>query len=231
MLLNRQQTPTPSKCLEATAQQIACFNARIMYKLPRPLTSPLTSSADLKVLVEVEVAPIFIHLLRLTVSGLLVRARHDARFLVVANALLEEIGLPGQRDRLHEVKGIGGVIVLAISQREQQAISNEFDILLHKRRVHAQQRARQGIGQEFLFDGHGLGDDVLYGLLAGAVFEVREEEAGEVGVQAFVARDELVGEGEAGHETALLEPEDGGERATEENTFYGGEGDEALGEG
>ena len=60
---------------------------------------------------------------------------------------------------------------------------------------------------------------------------MREEEAGEVGVQAFVAGDELVGEGEAGHEAALLEPENGGERAAEENAFYGGEGNEALGEG
>ncbi len=58
-----------------------------------------------------------------------------------------------------------------------------------------------------------------------------EEEAGEVGVEALVARDELVGEGEAGHEAALLEPEDAGEGAGEEDAFDGGEGDEALGEG
>lgn len=37
--------------------------------------------------------------------------------------------------------------------------------------------------------------------------EVGEEEASEIGVKAFVPRDELVGEAEAGHETALFEPE------------------------
>jgi len=60
---------------------------------------------------------------------------------------------------------------------------------------------------------------------------VGEEEAGEVGVEAFVAGYELVGEGEAGHETAFFEPEDAGEGAGEEDAFDGGEGDEALGEG
>ena len=58
-----------------------------------------------------------------------------------------------------------------------------------------------------------------------------EEEAGEVGVHAFVAGNEFVGEGEAGHEAAFLEPEDGGEGAAEEDAFDGGEGDEPLCEG
>ncbi len=56
------------------------------------------------------------------------------------------------------------------------------------------------------------------------------QQAGEVAVQALVAADELVGEGEAGHEAALLEPEDGAEGAAEEDALHGGEGDEALGE-
>ena len=60
---------------------------------------------------------------------------------------------------------------------------------------------------------------------------MREEEAGEVGVEAFVAGDELVGEGEAGHEAAFFEPEDGGEGAGEKDALDGGKGDETLGEG
>ena len=43
--------------------------------------------------------------------------------------------------------------------------------------------------------------------------QVREEQAREVGVETFVARDELVGETESRHEAALLEPKDGRERA------------------
>lgn len=50
-------------------------------------------------------------------------------------------------------------------------------------------------------------------------------------MHALVTGDELVGEGEAGHQTAFLEPEDGGEGAAEEDAFDGGEGDESLREG
>ncbi|KAI3486760.1 hypothetical protein L1887_49710 [Cichorium endivia] len=63
-----------------------------------------------------------------------------------------------------------------------------------------------------------------------ALLEVAEEKAGKVGVETLVARDELVGEGETGHEAALLEPEDGSKRAGEEDALDGGKGDEALGE-
>ena len=64
-----------------------------------------------------------------------------------------------------------------------------------------------------------------------ALLEVAEEEAGEVGVKTLVTGDELVGESETGHETTLLEPEDGGEGAGEEDTFDGGKGHETFGEG
>lgn len=50
-------------------------------------------------------------------------------------------------------------------------------------------------------------------------------------MHALVAGNEFVGEGEAGHETALLEPEDGGEGAAEEYAFDSGEGNEPLREG
>ena len=50
-------------------------------------------------------------------------------------------------------------------------------------------------------------------------------------MQPLVAGNEFIGECEAGHETALLEPEDGGEGAGKEDAFNGGEGDKALGEG
>ena len=48
----------------------------------------------------------------------------------------------------------------------------------------------------------------------------RVQQAGEVAVEALVARDELVGEGEAVHEAALLEPEDGAEGAAEEDALH-----------
>lgn len=45
------------------------------------------------------------------------------------------------------------------------------------------------------------------------VFNSRVQVAGEVAVQALVAGDELVGERQAGHQAALLEPVDGAEAA------------------
>ena len=57
---------------------------------------------------------------------------------------------------------------------------------------------------------------------------MREKEAGEVGVEAFVAGDELVAEGQARHEATFLEPEYGGERAAEEDALDGRESYETL---
>ena len=50
-------------------------------------------------------------------------------------------------------------------------------------------------------------------------------------MHAFVTGDELIREGQAGHEPTFLEPEDGSEGAGEEDAFDGGEGDESRGEG
>ena len=49
-------------------------------------------------------------------------------------------------------------------------------------------------------------------------------------MQPLVAADELVGEGETGHEAALLHPEDGGERPGEEDALHARVGDHALSE-
>ena len=47
----------------------------------------------------------------------------------------------------------------------------------------------------------------------------------------FLPGDKLVAVGEARHEPPLLEPEDGGKAAGEEDALHGGEGDDALGVG
>ena len=119
-----------------------------------------------KFLVEAEIPTILILLLPLSLYVVfLIRARHHARLLVIADAFLEEIGLAGQGDGLHKVERVGHFIIFLITQREEQTIGHELNILLHEIGIHAQQRARQGLGQEFLLDGDGLGDDVLHGLL------------------------------------------------------------------
>jgi hypothetical protein len=45
------------------------------------------------------------------------------------------------------------------------------------------------------------------------------QQAAKVCVQALIPADELVAEGEAGHEATLLQPEDGTEAATEEDAL------------
>lgn len=60
---------------------------------------------------------------------------------------------------------------------------------------------------------------------------MREKKASKVCVETLVARDELVGEGQAGHETAFFEPEDRGKGAAEEDAFDCCKGHEAAGEG
>jgi len=55
------------------------------------------------------------------------------------------------------------------------------------------------------------------------------QKAGKVSVHSFVTRDEFVREGKTGHKSTLLDPEDGTERAGEEDTFDGSEGNKTLG--
>lgn len=189
---------------------------------------------NLEVIIEGEVAAVLV--LRLGRRGgvagdVLLGAVHDTGLLVLADALLEEVGLAAERDVLHEVEGVGGAVVLVIAEGEQQAVGDELDVLLHQVGVHAEQAAGEGLRQELLLDLYRVDDDVLDQLLAGAVLQVREQQAREVRVQALVARDELVGEGQARHQAALLEPEDGGEGSAEEDTLDGGEGNQTLGEG
>ena len=85
-------------------------------------------------------------------------------------------------------------------------------------------RRRRPTGEELLLNSDSLRDDLTDDLRVGAPLQVAEEQACEVGVHALVTRDELVGEREAGHETTLLQPEDGRKGAREKDTLDGGEG-------
>lgn len=185
---------------------------------------------QLEVFVKVETTGIFVFVFR---GGflLLLGAVHDTGLLVVTNTLLEEVSLAGKGDVLHEVEGVGSIVVLLVAKSDQETVGNELNVLAHQFRVHSEQSARKGIGQELLFDGNGIDNDVFNDLGAGTVVEVGEEQAGKVGVKTLVTRDEFVGEGQTRHQTTLLQPEDRGKRAREENTFDGSECDKALSKG
>ena len=120
--------------------------------------------------------------------------------------------------------------MLGQTQSDEETIGDEFNVLAHELGVHANEGDGQGFGQEFLLQSDCVGDDVSNAVGRGGMAKVGEEQAGKVGVEAFVSGDQLVAEGEAGHQATLLEPEDGGERAREEDTLDGGKGNKTFSE-
>ena len=224
---NQKPIPNTGKPMHVLKPHPITVKAKISYT-----NTPIHihSLPHLKILIKSKIPPIHMFLLLLP-PLLLLRTSHDTSLLVITHSLLEEVGLARQRDVLHEVEWVGSFVILLVAKSKKQTISHELDVLVHELGVHAEQSTGQSFSQELLLDGHGLGDDVLDGLFARAVVQVGEEEAGEIGVDAFVTGDELVGEGETRHETTLLEPEDGGEGAREEDTFDSSEGNETLSEG
>ena len=155
----------------------------------------------------------------------------DAGLRVVRHTLLKEVGLALERDHVHKIEGVGNIVDLLVAKSDEQSVSNKFDILAHELGVHADEGDGESISQELLFNDDGLLDDLLQELGVGPPPEVTEQEASEVGVHTLVAADQFVGEGETGHETTLLQPEDGSERSREEDTLDCGEGNKAFTKG
>lgn len=61
------------------------------------------------------------------------------------------------------------------------------------------------------------------------VVQMLVEQACEVSVHALISADQFIREGEAWHQTPLLEPEDRTEAPTEEDSLHTGKGNQALG--
>ena len=158
-------------------------------------------------------------------------AVHDTCLLVLGDALLEEVGLALHGDHLHPRERVTDVVDLGAVQLGQEAVSHELDVLGHQIGVHPDEVHGQCLGDELDLNVHGLGDDAANDVLAGAAQQLVVKQASEVAVQTFVSGDELVGEGQTGHQTSLLEPEDGAERTGEEDAFNGCERHQALSEG
>ena len=147
----------------------------------------------------------------------------DASLGVIRHTLFEEVGLALERDHVHEIEGVGDIVDLLIAKSNEQTVSDKLDVLTHELSVHADEGDGEGISQELLFNDDGLLDDLLQELGVGPPPEMTEQEASKVGVHTLVTADQLVGEGETGHEPAFLQPEDGSERSGEEDTLDGGE--------
>mmetsp|Transcript_43084 Transcript_43084/g.134054 ORF Transcript_43084/g.134054 Transcript_43084/m.134054 type:complete len:545 (-) Transcript_43084:27-1661(-) len=155
---------------------------------------------------------------------------HDPGLLVLAHALLEEVRLPLQRDELHPVEGVRRSKELGVAQRRQQAVGHELNVPRHELAVHADEVAGERLADEAALDLHGGPHDVVHHVLRELVLQHAVDHAGKLRVQALVPRDQLVGEGQARHEAALLQPVDGAEGAAEEDALHGCEGHHALGE-
>lgn len=168
--------------------------------------------------------------LGLLLLGVLLGACHDTGLLVITDTLLEEVCLTCQRDSLHEVEGVGGVEVLLVTKSDKKTVSNKLNVLTHEVGVHSQKRAGKSIREELLLNRNSLNNDVLDDLVGWTPVQVREQQACKVGVETLVTRDELVRESETGHQTTLLQPEDRGKRAGEEDTLNGSKCNQTLGE-
>lgn len=56
----------------------------------------------------------------------------NSGLLVVADALLKEVGLALETDHVHPLEWVLVVVVLGDTKLEQQAVSNEPDVLAHE---------------------------------------------------------------------------------------------------
>mmetsp|Transcript_101880 Transcript_101880/g.265950 ORF Transcript_101880/g.265950 Transcript_101880/m.265950 type:complete len:406 (+) Transcript_101880:274-1491(+) len=162
-------------------------------------------------------------LLRVAVSGC-----HDTSLLVLAHTFFEKVRLALQRDQLHPVEGIRGTKQLRVAQSRQQAIGHELDVFCHEVAVHPDEVARQRLTNELPLGLHCASDDAVHHILRQLVLQHAVEQACELAVQPLVTGDQLVGEGQARHQAALLQPIDGAERATEEDALDASEGHDAL---
>ena len=75
----------------------------------------------------------------------------------------------------------------------------------------------QSFCQKLTLNIYSIAENLVDSLRAGLVHQVLEHQAGKVRVKSLISRDQLIAECEARHEPSLLQPEDGGKAAGEEN--------------
>ena len=61
----------------------------------------------------------------------------DARFRILGDALLKEVGFALKRNHVHEVEWILRMVVLRPTQRKEEVVGHKLDILAHQCGVHA----------------------------------------------------------------------------------------------
>lgn len=148
---------------------------------------------------------------------------------IIGNPLFKKIGLAVERDLFHERKGVALEKQLRVPELHQEPIRDKTDIVLHEVGIHTNQSHREALADEFLLDNHSLVDDDVRLLDGDLVIDVRIQQDGKIRVQPLVPRDPLIRFPEGlGHETPLLQPEDGAEAPTKEQALDYPEGEEPL---
>jgi hypothetical protein len=150
---------------------------------------------------------------------------------VLSHSLLEKVGLSLKTDHLHPLEWVLNLEKFWHSESKKEMVSDELDVLRHQSRVHTDQLDGQRLGDETHLDLNSLTDNGVNFLVGQFVVQVLVDETCEVGVHALISRDELIGEGQTGHQASLFEPEDRTEAATEENALDACECHKSLCEG
>ncbi|CAI8868725.1 hypothetical protein EMIT0162MI3_20424 [Pseudomonas chlororaphis] len=151
-----------------------------------------------------------------------------AASLILDHPSLEEVLLFLQvHDFAHPWERVGGAWVFFFQANLRQAtVSDELEVVLHHRRVHAQYAARHGVASVFDFQLGALEDHLGGFFLHLGIPQVRvfdldlvDHVDTEVQVHGFVAQDVLELLGDAGHFVATAHGQDLGEAAVEEDAF------------
>jgi len=141
---------------------------------------------------------------------------------VFTNSFSKEIGLALQRDHFHLFKEDGDVEQFRLMQAHKEMVSYKLNELGHLIGIHANQSHEQSLVDEISLDFHSASNDARnchWGNRVKEMFVVDVDS--KVTVEAFIMRDEFVGEGKSRKKAAFLEPKDGTEGAREEDPFDG----------
>merc|ERR1719509_668076 len=153
---------------------------------------------------------------------------HNSHFLILPDPFFKEVSFALQRNGFHEVEWIDNVVSLGTVQLHQEPVRHKHDVLDHQLIVHSNQSHGKSFSQELTLNVHSILDNLQHSLLSWFVDQMFEEKTSKVSVKSFISGDQLIGEGESGHQTSLLQPENGSKTSTEEDPLHRRKGNKPL---
>lgn len=80
--------------------------------------------------------------------------------MVLTDSFFEEVRFALERYHVHPFEGIFDIVVLWYTKGEEKAVGNEFNILVHKSRIHSNQFDGQRVSNKVTLNVYGLRDDL-----------------------------------------------------------------------